>query len=96
MSALVQRVVAARERCQANGVTATTFFHDPAGRPWKDADGFRDAFNELRDRLTKKHASFETRYYVGVDPGGAPESHISTRATDSPCSFSLWITTEQP
>ena len=34
------------------------------GRPWKDADAFRDAFNELR----KKNASFETRYYVGLDP----------------------------
>ena len=28
----------------------------------------RDAFNELRDCLAKKNASFETRYYVGLDP----------------------------
>ena len=49
-------------------VAATTFFHELAGRPWKNADTFRDAFNELRDCLTKKNASFETRYYVGLDP----------------------------
>ena len=24
--------------------------------------------NELRDRLTKQHPHFETRYYVGADP----------------------------
>src|SRR5215204_6383162 len=28
--------------------------------------------------------------------GGAHESHVSTRATNSPCSFSLWIAAEQP
>jgi hypothetical protein len=66
--ALVQRVAAARERRQSNGVAATTFFHDAAGRPWKDANAFRDAFNELRDLLARKHPSFETRYYVGLDP----------------------------
>ena len=38
----VVRAKGARERRQANGVAATTFFHDPAGRPWKDADAFRD------------------------------------------------------
>jgi len=39
-----------------------------AGRPWKHADAFRDAFNELRDRLSKDHPHFATRYYAGVDP----------------------------
>jgi hypothetical protein len=68
LPALMQRVAAAREGRQGNGVAAATFFHDPAGRSWKDADAFRDAFNELRDRLAKKHPSFETRYYVGFDP----------------------------
>ena len=45
-------------------MAATRFFHDPARRPWKDAD----AFNHLRDPLAKKHPSSETRYYVGLDP----------------------------
>ncbi|WP_395713754.1 hypothetical protein [Reyranella sp.] len=66
--ALVLRVEAARARRRDDGVTARTFFHDGAGRPWKDADAFRDAFNELRDQLTKQHPHFETRYYVGADP----------------------------
>jgi hypothetical protein len=66
--ALVLRVEAARARRRDDGVTARTFFHDGAGRPWKDADAFRDVFNELRDRLNKQHPYCETRYYVGADP----------------------------
>jgi hypothetical protein len=86
--ALVQPVAAARGRRQANGVTATTFFHDPAGRPWKDADAFRDAFNELRDRLAKKNANFETRYYVGLDPKDPlqlPTKNLTMRAMRHTC-----------
>ena len=64
--ALVQRVAAARERRQSNGVSATTFFHDPAGRPRKDADAFRDAF--LSCDLLDRKRGFQTRYYVGLDP----------------------------
>lgn len=66
--ALVQRVNAARARRQSDDVAATTFFYDSAGRSWKDADAFRDAFNGLRDRLTKDRPHFSTRYYVGLDP----------------------------
>jgi hypothetical protein len=66
--ALVQRVNAAQARRQSDDVTATPFFHDSAGRSWKDADAFRDAFNGLRDRLTKDRPHFSTRYYVGLDP----------------------------
>jgi hypothetical protein len=86
--ALVQRVAAARERRQAKGVAATTFFHDLAGRPWKDADAFRDAFNELRDRLAKKHESFQTRYYVGLDPQDAlrlPTKKLTMRTMRHTC-----------
>ena len=65
---LVTRVEAARARWRDEGVTARTFFHDGAGRPWKDADAFRDVFNEMSASLAKEHPHFETRYYVGADP----------------------------
>lgn len=57
-------------------------------RPWKDADAFRDAFNELRDQLAKKHASFETRYYVGLDPKDAlrlPTNKLTMRTMRHTC-----------
>jgi hypothetical protein len=56
----VLRVAAARDRRQADRLAATTFFHDAAGRPWKDADALRDAFNEPRDRLANSEARSNT------------------------------------
>lgn len=86
--ALLQRVEAAHERRRRNAITATTFFHDAAGRPWKNADAFRDAFNALRNSLTKDHPHFATRYYVGVDstdPLRLPTRKLTMRTMRHTC-----------
>jgi hypothetical protein len=68
----------------AQRMAATTFFRDSAGRPWKNGD----AFNELRDRLSKKHPSFATRYYAGIDPENPPRlptKKLTMRTTRNTC-----------
>jgi hypothetical protein len=57
-------------------------------RRWKDADAFRDACNELRDLLAKKHASFATRHYVGLDLGDPlrlPTKNLTMRTMRHTC-----------
>jgi hypothetical protein len=66
--ALAARVSAAKARRAADAVSASTFFHDRYGRPWRNAGAFRTAFNALRQQLMVKHPFFPTRYYVGIDP----------------------------
>lgn len=86
--ALVDRVGAALERRTAATVQATTFFHDGTGRPWKDADAFRDAFNGIRDELAKSRRSFGTRYYVGLDPDdplSLPTAKLTMRTMRHTC-----------
>lgn len=85
---LVQRVEAALARRTADAVSSTTFFHDRGGRPWKDADAFRAAFNELRDALAIQHPSFATRYYVGLDPDDPlrlPTARLTMRTMRHTC-----------
>jgi hypothetical protein len=86
--ALVQRISAAFERRKKAGVESTTFFHDDKGLPWKDADAFRDAFNGLRKVLAKKHPTFATRYYVGLDPDdplSLPAAKLTMRTMRHTC-----------
>lgn len=86
--ALLQRVEAAAERRRKDAITARTFFHDGAGRPWKDADAFRDAFNVLRAQLAKAHPNFPTRYYVGLDPADPlrlPTAKLTMRTMRHTC-----------
>ena len=52
------------------------------GRPWKDADAFRDAFNELRDRLTKQHPEVSR---PGTMSAPIPRIHCACRRRSSPC-----------
>jgi hypothetical protein len=35
---------------------------DSIGKPWKDADAFRDAFNRLRNALANERPSASTKY----------------------------------
>lgn len=77
--ALVKALEAARARRRNDGVTARTFFPDGADRPWRDADAFRNVFNELRDRLAKQNPHFETSYDVRLG-----------RETSAPVSPSQW------
>lgn len=86
--ALAQRIDAASERRKARAVASTTFFHDSDGRPWKDADGFRDAFNGLRNELVKTHPAFPTRYYAGLDPAdplSLPTAKLTMRTMRHTC-----------
>jgi hypothetical protein len=73
---LAARVAAAKTRRTADAVSASTFFHDRDGRPWKNAATFRSAFNSLREDLVKLHPFFPIRYYVGIDP--ADPLHLPT------------------
>jgi integrase len=64
------------------------FFHDRHGRPWKDAQAFRRAFNKLRARLVLKYGSFATRYYVGLvdgDPLAVPTAELTMRTMRHTC-----------
>ena len=86
--ALVERVAAAKARRTADAVTATTFFHDAQGRPWRNAEAFRDRFNELRAKLVTEHPSFATRYYVGLiegEPLAVPTADLTMRAMRHTC-----------
>jgi hypothetical protein len=86
--ALDARVAAAKARRADKGVSASTFFHDREGRPWRDADAFRDAFNVLRTTLAERYPSFATRYYVGVmeeDPLRLPTALLTMRAMRHTC-----------
>jgi len=86
--ALVNRIGAAGERRKARAVASTTFFHDSDGRPFKDADAFRDTFNDLRDELVKTHPAFPTRYYAGLDPAdplSLPTSKLTMRTMRHTC-----------
>jgi hypothetical protein len=85
--ALVQRIGAAKARRTADAVTATTFFHDGQGRPWRDADTFRDAFNVIRTKLAATYASFPTRHYVGLlaDPLSMPTDKLTMRTMRHTC-----------
>jgi integrase len=85
---LVDRVSAALKRRATASIESTTFFHDSSGRPWKDADAFRDAFNALRDVLAKDRPSFPTRYYVGLDPAdplSLPTAKLTMRTMRHTC-----------
>jgi integrase len=85
---LVQRVAAAQARRAKDAVSATTFFHDRDGLPWKSAGAFRRAFNELRDGLAKQHPHFSTRYYVGLDtanPLSLPTAKLTMRTMRHTC-----------
>jgi hypothetical protein len=69
-------------------VSATTFFHDPAGRPWKDADAFRDASMSCVAFSQRRTQAFETRYYVGLDPEDSlrlPTKKPTTRTMRHTC-----------
>lgn len=85
---LLERVAAARRRRAEQAITARTFFHDAAGLPWGSDRRFRDAFNALRDKLTKKHPAFATRYYVGLlpnDPLRLPTPLLTVRTLRHTC-----------
>jgi hypothetical protein len=85
---LVQRVAAAKARRADAAVSARTFFHDRHGRPWKDAQAFRRAFNKLRAKLVLKYGSFATRYYVGLvdgDPLAVPTAELTMRTMRHTC-----------
>ena len=86
--ALATRVAAAKARRSPDGISATTFFHDRDGRPWKNASAFRKAFNALREELMKDHPFFATRYYVGIDPADPlrlPTSQLTMRTMRHTC-----------
>ncbi len=86
--ALRARVEAAKARRAAANVEARTFFHDREGKPWKDGDAFREAFNEIRDVLVARQPSFATRYYVGLledDPLLVPTQALTTRTMRHTC-----------
>lgn len=85
---LVQRVQAARARRTPDAVRATTFFHDRDGLPWGKPARFREAFNRLREKLAAQHASFPTRYYVGLIPGqplAVPTAKLTIRTMRHTC-----------
>lgn len=91
---LVDRIEAAKarrrddQRSAMDVVNSTKSFHDGLGRPWKDADDFRDAFNVLRDRLVAKHPFFPTSYYVGILPGNPlaiPTKRLTMRTLRHTC-----------
>ena len=85
---LVQRVAAAKARRADAAVSARTFFHDRHGRPWKDAETFRRAFNKIRANLVQKYGSFATRYYVGLvdgDPLAVPTAELTMRTMRHTC-----------
>jgi integrase len=85
---LSTRVAAAKARRTQGAVSATTFFHDRDGRPWKSASAFRKAFNALRAKLMEQHPFFSTRYYVGIDPADPlrlPTSHLTMRTMRHTC-----------
>jgi hypothetical protein len=85
---LVQRVAAAKARRADAAVSARTFFHDRHGRPWKDAQTFRRAFNKIRAKLVLKYGSFATRYYVGLvdgDPLAVPTAELTMRTMRHTC-----------
>lgn len=84
---LQARVAAAKIRRTADAVTAATFFHDKQGLPWTD-DGFRDAFNVIREELARRKATYATRYYVGLvegDPLCVPTLALTTRTLRHTC-----------
>lgn len=84
---LQARVVAAKIRRTADAVTAATFFHDKRGLPWTD-DGFRDAFNVIREELARRKPTYATRYYVGLLEGDAlavPTVALTTRSLRHTC-----------
>jgi hypothetical protein len=86
--ALAARIAAAKARRTADSVSASTFFHDHEGRPWKSAGAFRKAFNILREELVKLHPVFPTRYYVGIDPADPlrlPTSQLTMRTMRHTC-----------
>ena len=86
--ALAARVSAAKVRRTANAVSASTFFHDRYGRPWKNAGAFRTAFNALREELVGHHPFFPTRYYVGIDPDDPlrlPTAKLTMRTMRDTC-----------
>jgi hypothetical protein len=85
--ALVERVEAAKKRRTTDAVTATTFYHDSQGRPWKDAETFRKSFNAIRAKLAAAHPSFPTRHYVGLlpDPLAVPTAQLTMRTMRHTC-----------
>ncbi len=61
---------------------------DRHGRPWKDADALRDAFNGLHHTLAKTNPELSTRCYVGIDPDDAlrlPTERLTTRTMRHSC-----------
>jgi hypothetical protein len=85
---LVDRVNAAKARREASTITATTFFHDRNGLPWKDDKAFRRAFNRLREKLRLQYGNFSTTYYVGLiehDPLAVPTSELTMRLVRHTC-----------
>jgi hypothetical protein len=49
---------------------------------------FRDAFNRLREKLSKQHPSFPTRYYVGLingEPLAVPTDRLTIRTMRHTC-----------
>lgn len=85
--ALKARVDEAKRRRTADAVSATTFFHDGQGLPWGKAGRFRDAFNELREELVRRHPTFPTRYFVGLldDPLLLPTEELTMRSMRHTC-----------
>ena len=79
------RIVARR---MASGLRSTKFFANRAGRPWKDANTFRRAFNRLGAKLVLAHPSFATRYYVGLiegEPLAVPTAELTIRTMRHTC-----------
>jgi hypothetical protein len=76
----------------ARNLKSATFFHGKNGTPWKNADAFRDAFDEIRLQLAKAHPLFDTRYHVGLDPDkplSLPTAKLTMRTIRHTCATLL-------
>ena len=85
---LAERIAATKARKLSDAVAATTFFHDRLGRPWPNHQAFRKQFNLLRAELAKACPSFQTRYYVGMDPAdplSIPTAALTMRTMRHTC-----------